>query len=559
MSYLVLARKWRPQLFEEVVGQAHVTRTLVNAIEMNRVAHAFLFAGVRGVGKTSLARIMAKSLNCAEGPTVKPCGACESCKAVSAGTAVDVIEIDGASNNSVDDVRELRETVPYRPAIGRYKIYVIDEVHMLSTSAFNALLKTLEEPPPHVKFIFATTEPQKIPMTILSRCQRYDFRRIPAASIVDRIRKILEVEEIEAEGAALDLIAREAEGSMRDGLSILDQVLAFEQKTITAASVAEILGVVDRRVFHDLSRALLDHDPSKCLEIVRLVDRQGYDIPTFARGFLDHLRNLVVAGVCKTDKTSIDVPAEEVEELSAQAATVPTETLHRLFKHFGEAYETIARSSQPRIMIEASLARMADLGDLVPAASLIERLESLVSRPGNQGSVSSRKAVKKPPVAKREERFEPPPPPEPVPRAPQAKKATAEQVWDSIVEDMQSKKPHLASILEWGVPSQKKEADLLNLSFSKEYSTVAAMAEERKEEIAEILGERMGYRPKIEISVVSSVKTPMGARQRIEAEDRAKQKEREAREHPLVRGTLSEFNGAISDVNLDGGSTEKES
>ncbi len=378
MSYLVLARKWRPSNFEEVVGQVHVTRTLTNAIEMDRVAHAFLFSGVRGVGKTSLARILAKALNCKDGPTPHPCGECDSCKAVATGTAVDVIEIDGASNNSVEDIRKLRETVPFRPVLGKFKIYVIDEVHMLSTSAFNALLKTLEEPPPHVKFIFATTESHKIPVTILSRCQQYNFRRIPMVAIVERLAKILESEHIAHDEGALSLIGREAEGSMRDALSILDQVLAAGSNRITADSVADLLGVVERQVLYDVSRAVLEQDPRRCLEIVKDVDSRGYDIATFSKGLLEHLRNLVVASHCKGDSTVLDLPDEETKDLVAQTNMVSTDTLHRFFKHFSEAYESIARSSHPRILLETTLARIASLGDLVPAAELVSRIREVL-------------------------------------------------------------------------------------------------------------------------------------------------------------------------------------
>ena len=254
MSYLVLARKWRPTHFDEVVGQGHVTQTHKNAIELDRVAHALLFTGSRGIGKTSCARILAKSLNCKEGPTVSPCGVCPSCQQIIAGTSVDVFEIDGASNNSVEQIREIRESVKFMPTHGRRKIYIIDEVHMLSTSAFNALLKTLEEPPDHVLFIFATTEPHKIPDTIISRCQRYDFKRIPERIIVDALMDIAKKESLEIEEEALFHVAREAQGGMRDSLSLLDQVIAFCGLEVTEAAVRDVLGIADRRLLWHLLR-----------------------------------------------------------------------------------------------------------------------------------------------------------------------------------------------------------------------------------------------------------------------------------------------------------------
>src|SRR5690349_2722356 len=250
MAYTVFARKYRPQTFDELVGQEHVARTIGNAIATGRVAHAFLFTGVRGVGKTTTARLLAKSLNCETGPSLKPCNACGPCMDITAGRDTDVQEIDGASNNSVDDVRRLQETLPFRPSRDRFKIVIVDEVHMLSTGAFNAFLKTLEEPPPHVKFIFATTESHKVPVTIRSRCQRYDFRLIPQPVIVERIRQILKAEQIEADDEAYAIVAREAAGSMRDALTLLDQVVAFSGSTLLGREVSEKLGIADREHLH---------------------------------------------------------------------------------------------------------------------------------------------------------------------------------------------------------------------------------------------------------------------------------------------------------------------
>src|SRR4030066_1794670 len=286
MSYLVLARKWRPQVFEEVAGQRHITQTLQNAISQKRVAHAFLFAGARGVGKTSTARILAKALNCETGPHTDPCNHCNICKEITNGTSMDVIEIDGASNRGIDEIRELRENVRYNPAKSRYKIYIIDEVHMLTKEAFNALLKTLEEPPPHIIFIFATTEPQKIPATIISRCQRYDFKRVPFKEIIGSLKRILEEEKIQVSQRGLLSIAQESEGSLRDAQSLLDQVIAYAGKNIKDEDITEVLGLIDRKILNDTIEAIANRDVERCMEVIEMVYHFGYDLQHFCRELL---------------------------------------------------------------------------------------------------------------------------------------------------------------------------------------------------------------------------------------------------------------------------------
>ncbi len=544
MSYLVLARKCRPQRFDEVIGQDHVTRTLANAIKMDRVAHSFLFSGVRGVGKTSMARILAKSLNCSQGPTVDPCGECASCRAVTAGTAMDVIEIDGASNNSVDDIRDLRETVPYRPALGRFKIYVIDEVHMLSTSAFNALLKTLEEPPPHVKFIFATTEPHKIPATILSRCQHYDFRRIPTEAIVERMGQILEDEGIRAQDGALAIIGREAEGSMRDALSILDQVLAAGAEEITVQAVGDLLGVVSRQVHFDLSAALIEGDPMRCLEIIRDVNRQGFAMSVFSRDLLEHLRNLMAAGICGDDRSLLDMPDTEIDDLVRQARSVSRGTLHRLFKHFSEAYEEIARSSHPRILLEATLARLADLGELVSAAELLSRIEDLAAGrpvpPGPRGG--NRSGGKQETVSS------------PVQKTTQASNAAPmnEADWKDLLTDFGRDMPAKSSIIERGVPAKGSSNELLMLQFDREDVFAAKRARETDfiRALTDFLTRRAGHPVRVDIQVCDLGSRSTLAKERLEKQEALRLRQDEAREHPVVREAQIAFGGSVSRVRL---------
>ena len=377
MSYLVLARKWRPQVFEDVVGQRAITQTLQNAIAQERVAHAFLFAGARGVGKTSTARILAKALNCEKGPQVNPCNQCASCHEISSGASMDVIEIDGASNRGIDEIRELRENVRYTPAKSRHKIYIIDEVHMLTREAFNALLKTLEEPPPHIIFVFATTEPHKIPATILSRCQRYDFKRIPFREIVESLKRIVEAEGIQISQRGLLSIAQESEGSLRDAQSLLDQVIAYGGKEIKDDEIAEVLGLIDRKILSDTIDAIADRDPARCVEIVERIYHFGVDLQHYCRELLQSFRNLILIKVSRHPEALLELPEEELGTLRKQAERFQFDHLNHLFNLLLKGEEEVAQSTFPRTMLEMTLIRLATLPPILPIDEMIKRLEVL--------------------------------------------------------------------------------------------------------------------------------------------------------------------------------------
>jgi DNA polymerase-3 subunit gamma/tau len=396
VSYLVLARKYRPQTFEDLVGQDHVARTIGNAIATGRIAHAFIFTGVRGVGKTTSARLLAKCLNCVgpngdrTAPTATPCNACAPCREITAGQDLDVQEIDGASYNGVDEVRRLQEGMSFRPARDRFKIYIVDEVHMLSNAAWNAFLKTLEEPPPHVKFIFATTEVHKVPVTILSRCQRYDFKLIGTQTIARRLEQVLALEKIEADGAAIQVLAREAAGSMRDAMSLLDQVIAFSGDKLTGADVIRVLGVADRKILHELGTALVAGDAAACIGVVDRLAQQGFDLPHVAKDVLAHLRNLVVAKVCAQQapdagpslRELLDLADEEIADVVAQASRAEVDDLSRLFQGFSKAYDDIVKSGQPRTALEMTLVRLARRPPLLPLDELLARVGDLERRLG---------------------------------------------------------------------------------------------------------------------------------------------------------------------------------
>jgi len=391
MSYQVLARKWRPQNFDEVVGQPHVTKTLQNAVRSRRLAHAYLFTGARGVGKTSVARILAKSINCEGATDTPPCNECSNCREITLGNSVDVLEIDGASNRGIDSIRELRETVRYRPAKSRYKIYIIDEVHMLTTEAFNALLKTLEEPPEHVLFVFATTEPHKILSTILSRCQRFDFRRIAMSEIVKHLNNILSSEQVRISEEILFAIAREADGSMRDAQSLVEQLLAFSGEGLSDAELLDVLGVVDRRSVHEVGRAILDGNVRGCLSAVEDLYRRGIDSRRFCQHLCDHFRNLYFCTLQEGDDfLRWDLPVEEKQLLVEEATRSTGETLYVYFQMLLKSEETIRRASLPKIALEMLLVRMARIPQLESLDRLLEKLDAVQAGLSGEGPSCAR-------------------------------------------------------------------------------------------------------------------------------------------------------------------------
>jgi DNA polymerase-3 subunit gamma/tau len=376
MSYQVIARKWRPQTFSDLVGQSHVTSTLANAIKNNRVAHAYIFSGARGVGKTTAARILAKALNCAQGPTAEPCGECDSCKEIAAGTSLDVIEIDAASNRGIDQIRELREMVRYAPAASRSKVVLLDEAHMLTSEASNALLKTLEEPPDRVIFVMATTQPEDLADTIRSRSQHFHFRALTFAEITGRLEEIAQKENLTIEPGALAVIARMAEGSLRDALSLLEQARAYCGEVIPDKEVRELLGVVPEDSLNELVAAIAEGSAERALGLVHTFQKEGRNLQHFCREAIRHMRNLLIARVCGADSDLIAATPDQRPALAEAAAQFTEEDLTRFFQILLQTDDDLRRKPDPRVHLEMGLLRLINAQRLAPMEELLAELRS---------------------------------------------------------------------------------------------------------------------------------------------------------------------------------------
>jgi len=558
LSYVVLARKYRPQTFSALTGQEHVSRTLQNAIDIGRVAHAFLFTGARGVGKTSSARILAKALNCEQGMTTEPCNACPVCKEITEGTSTDVFEIDGASNTGVDDVRDLRDNIKYLPSHSRYKIFIIDEVHMLSTSAFNALLKTLEEPPAHVKFIFATTEPHKVPVTILSRCQRFDFKRILMPKLIERLRFIAGEEGISISDAALAMIARKGDGSMRDSLSVFDQVLAFCGNSVSDEDVATMIGAVDRRLLADISGAVFAGDTQGVLAGIKRVDGVGYNMRQFCQEMIDHFRNLLVIRSVKSPGEILDLAEAELEELRRQGEGFSAQEIQRRLTLLLKAETEMAYATFPRLILEMALLKTATLVPVIPIQDVLEKLKALETGavhtpvlPWDAARATTPAApVERPEPSRREQspRQVATPPSQP-PQRPEPLGGYAD--WERFVAFCVEKRPANGSVLEHGSPL-KLEQGQMEIGFPVGYYLNMAQDADFIAEIRTLAREFSGHETVIRVKAITpeTGEPPQSLAEKKKSDNERLMEDlrREVAEHPLINEAARIFGGIVTEI-----------
>jgi DNA polymerase-3 subunit gamma/tau len=558
-QYQVLARKWRPQQFDEVVGQEHVATTLKNAIEQQRLAHAYLFVGPRGTGKTSIARILAKALNCVKGPTVKPCDKCDNCREIAEGRSLDVLEIDGASNNGVEQVRELRDTVRYAPARGKFKIYIIDEVHMLTKEAFNALLKTLEEPPPHVKFLFATTEPQKVLATILSRCQRFDLRRIPANLMVKRLQEIAKDEKVKIDGAALLAIARGAEGGLRDAESALDQLIAFCGDEIAEKDVLAVFGLVAHKQLATLTNAIIDGETNAALKVLKELDEAGKDLQRLLTELLDHLRNLLVVTLVPKDLkrdamavVGIELPETEVDLLKAQAQRIDSDAVLRVIDALAATEGKLRYALSKRILFEIAVVKAIKAREAVSLDALLKKLNELKS-----GLLPSRGSpdtcVGAPgPVPSRSR---------PVPAAETAASTTSvslPEAWAYAVEHLGKVTP-LAKTYLVGARPLRLQGNAVVIGFDPEFAERREFVDtaRNRELLQSRLGEKLRMNVSLKFEIADSAAEPPATPSALGPTARVTPAANEApvgknldefRNDPLIKKALEIFKGTIVEV-----------
>jgi len=522
MTYQVLARRLRPQRFEEVVGQAHVTRTLQAAIAAGRIAHAFLFTGPRGVGKTTTARLLAKALNCEQGLTPEPCNACSNCREIADANAFDVLEIDGASHTQVDKMRELMDTVAHRPIKSRFKIFIIDEVHMLSQHSFNALLKSLEEPPEHVKFIFATTDPHKVLPTVVSRCQRYDLRRIGLGELRAQLKKTVDAEGIQLSDDALALVAREAEGSLRDAQSLLDQVLSAAGTTVDDATVRAVLGAADRRLVVAVTDAILAGDSAACVRQLAELHAHGYDAQRFCRDLLEHFRHLAVFRATGERQLLEELPEAEVEAVVAQAERRTADDLHRFFRLLLEADESLsvpARTIDPQLVLEMCVLRLATLPPLLPVDDILRRLEALGgTSPASTG-----------------------PPPSPPPRGAGARQASETGLWEEFLARVRREKVSLYMTLASG-KLLSADGDTLRIGIENEAMRRELSGRETLARLRTIAREVAGRDVTVEVG-------PLPAEHAADAPlARARRREEDSRADPMVQAAVEIFGAEVRGV-----------
>ncbi len=553
MSYLVLARKHRPATFDQVVGQEHVTRTLAGALESGRLAHAFCFTGPRGVGKTTVARILAKALNCVEGPTATPCGKCGHCLEISEGRAVDVQEIDAASNSRVEDVRELREVIRYHPQSARYRVTILDEVHMLSKAAFNALLKTLEEPPEHAVFILATTDVHKVPLTILSRCQRFDFRRLPPRVLAEHLRQVLAAEGLGLPAESLALMAREADGSVRDALSLLDQVLAADKQSMTHAEVVELLGLVDRELVTATANAVLAGEAGEVLDLVSQVYAAGGEMQAFYAALQEHFRNLAAAKAAPEGADLFGLTLEEMAALRSQAAPHSPETLHEIFDHLAASEDLFRRASQPRLVMEMTLLKLTQVKPVVSLAEIISGLERAAGEapdpaPRPQPNPAPAPASSPAPAAAPSA---PPPPPPPAPAASAAPAARAKaQAGDplamlkELVRYAEQSEPALASYL--GRATAELNNGWLRVTLPAGAIAASYATGKNQQRLNRMAGELWEGGPSVRL--LASNETPPPPDHQAQAAARAAAAA-ELAEHPAVRQAAEVFEAEVVALN----------